>query len=120
MSPHLQTILSELRERLEAHYGERLERLVLFGSHARGDAEPDSNIDVLVVLKGEVNPYDEMVHVRDIADDISLRTDTVIACAFVSSDRYQREESPLLMNVRKEGVGLRLSSEARSGAEPAA
>ncbi|MBL0062906.1 MAG: nucleotidyltransferase domain-containing protein [bacterium] len=56
MNPKLKPILDELREALAAHYGERLSKLVLFGSQARGDAEEDSDIDVLVVLKGEVNP----------------------------------------------------------------
>jgi predicted nucleotidyltransferase len=39
MTENLKTILAKLRQRLEALYGERLVRLVLFGSQARGDAE---------------------------------------------------------------------------------
>jgi predicted nucleotidyltransferase len=52
MNPKIKPILDELREALAAHYGERLAKLVLFGSQARGDAEADSDIDVLVVLRG--------------------------------------------------------------------
>jgi len=44
-------VLDELKERLSAAYGERLHAVVLFGSEARGDARPDSDIDVLVVLE---------------------------------------------------------------------
>lgn len=54
MNDRLQTILAELRRRLQALYGPRLVRLVLFVSQARGDAEPGSDIDVLVVLHGAV------------------------------------------------------------------
>ena len=60
MLPKIQTLLTELRRRFEALYGERLVRMVLFGSQARGDAEPGSDIDVLVVLRGLVSPCEEI------------------------------------------------------------
>jgi uncharacterized protein len=66
MSEKLATILAELRRHLEALYGPRLVHLVLYGSQARGDAEPSSDIDVLVVLQGPVdsgeNPPSYPVH----------------------------------------------------------
>ena len=49
MDNKVTAILSELRRRFEVLYGERLVRMVLFGSQARGDAQPESDIDVLVV-----------------------------------------------------------------------
>ena len=52
----LHTILAELRGRFEVLYGSRLLHLVLYGSQARDDATPDSDIDVLVVLQGPVQP----------------------------------------------------------------
>jgi len=69
MSDRLRVILGELHRRFEALYGERLVRMVLFGSQARGDAEPGSDIDVLVVLKGTVSPGEEIARtVEDVAD----------------------------------------------------
>jgi predicted nucleotidyltransferase len=50
MNAPLDMVLREYRARLEQIYGPRLVRLVLFGSRARGDAEPDSDIDVMIVL----------------------------------------------------------------------
>jgi len=50
----LDTILREFRQGLEDIYGARLVRVVLFGSQARDEAEPDSDIDVMVVLRGPV------------------------------------------------------------------
>jgi predicted nucleotidyltransferase len=43
---------TRFRAALDKVYGERIERVVLFGSRARGDARPDSDYDVLVFLKG--------------------------------------------------------------------
>ena len=106
MTKELRDILAELRHRLEGMYGERLERLVLFGSQARDDAEPGSDIDVLVVLRGAVQAGREISRTSHIVAGLSLEYDVVISCVFVSADRYEGEQSPLLMNVRREGVPI--------------
>ena len=106
MTSQLQTILSELKVRLTELYGERLEKLVLFGSQARGDAEPDSDIDVLVVLKGEVNASRENDQTLDLRVDWNLTHGTLIQFVYVSNERYAGEKSPLMINVRREGVPL--------------
>ena len=104
MSERLQSLLAELRRRLEALYGPRLVRLMLFGSQARGDAEQGSDIDVLVVLEGPVRPGEEIARTGEITAGISLENDIVISCTFISADRFEHEESPLMINVRREGV----------------
>lgn len=101
---HLNTILGEIRERLEELYGERLCRLMLYGSQARGDAEAGSDVDVLVVLAGEVNPSAEIAKASEITASLSLQYDIVISCVYMSEARFQRERSPLLLNVRREGM----------------
>jgi predicted nucleotidyltransferase len=100
----LRSLLSELRSRFEALYGPRLVRLMLFGSQARGDAEPGSDIDVLVVLEGPVRPGKEIARTGEIAAGMSLENNVVISCTFISADQFEREESPLMINVRREGV----------------
>ena len=101
---HLQDILQVLRLRLEGLYGTRLVRLVLYGSCARGEPTDGSDIDVLVVLKGPVAPAEEIARVGHITSALSLEADVVLSCHFVSGDRFATEQSPLLMNVRREGV----------------
>ncbi len=54
-----QAILTDLRNRLTELYGPRIDRLLLFGSQARGDAVDGSDVDVLVVLHGDVLPEEE-------------------------------------------------------------
>jgi predicted nucleotidyltransferase len=104
MKKNLSIILTELRRRFEVLYGTRLVYLILFGSQARGDAELGSDIDVLVVLNGLVNPGEEIERTGGITAELSLQHDVVISCVFVSIERYNYEYSPLLLNVHREGI----------------
>lgn len=97
-------VLSNLEGELHALYGPQLVRLVLFGSQARGDADEGSDIDVLVVLSGPVDAWEEIERTGRIVSDLSLEHAVVISCVFVAAERYASEESPLLPNVRREGV----------------
>jgi len=106
MNSNLPPILSELKQRLTEHYGDRLERLVLFGSHARGDAEPDSDIDVLVVLNDLDESREERERREDMTYDLSLKYNVGIQLARMSSERFHNRNSPLLINVRREGAEI--------------
>jgi len=122
MNPALQPILQQLKQDLTVLYGDRLSHLTLFGSQARGDSEPESDIDVLVVLRsrtvsegesasnGEaespVNPGEEIKRTGKIVADLSLHHDVVISCLFMDETQYQTRNNALLRNIRQEGVLL--------------
>src|ERR1035438_1756888 len=100
----LDEILREFRDGLEQIYGSRLVRVVLFGSQARDEAEPDSDIDVMLVLQGAVDPHREIQRLSSFASGLSLKHDVVISCVYLSEDEFRSEQSPLMLNVRREGV----------------
>lgn len=106
MNEKLKAILTELRSCFELLYGEQLLQIVLYGSQARGDAEPGSDIDVLVILKGSVNPGDEIERTGETVAGLSLQYDEVISCLFMDEDRFMHRNGPLLRNIRKEGIVL--------------
>jgi uncharacterized protein len=106
MTSKVRRVLAELHARLREIYGERLVKLVLFGSQARGDARPNSDIDVMVVLKGEVDVETERRRVLPITAELSLEYNVVILCVYVSERRFDQEQSPLLRNARAEGVAV--------------
>jgi len=99
-------VLAELPARLKELYGDRLVRLVLFGSQARGDAGSDSDIDVMVILNMAVTREVED-YVNDSAWEVGLAHGVVVVPITVS--RYDWEEgllssSLLAIAVRQEGV----------------
>ncbi len=104
MTEKVRTVIAEARPLLEREYGDRLSKVVLFGSHARGDADVESDIDLLVVLEGDVDASAEVSRLSASLAALSLRHDTVVSCAFVSRSRYLGEQSPFLLNVRREGI----------------
>jgi predicted nucleotidyltransferase len=106
MTAEVLATVAELRERLVGIYGNRLSKLIIYGSHARGEAQAGSDIDVLVVLDGPVDPGDEIRRTSPVTAEISLRRDVVLSCVFLSDARYSRERSPFLLNVRREGLAV--------------
>ena len=106
MNPKVQAIMDKLRSRFEMVYGPRLERIILYGSHARGEAEPGSDIDVLVVLKGPVNSGEEISRTGAIITEFSLGHGEVISCVFMDADQFMHRNGPLLRNVRREGIAV--------------
>lgn len=104
MTEGLTDVLAELHHSLAALYDERLVDMRLFGSHARDEAEAESDIDVLVILKGPVDPAEEIARTGELVARLSLAYDAVLSCVFMAEDRYQDERSPFLLNVHRESV----------------
>jgi predicted nucleotidyltransferase len=104
MSADVESILQALKERLETLYGSRLRRLVLFGSHARGEAGAESDIDILMILDEVCDFWKEFERIEEITGTLSLEHDTVLS-VFPMSERDDREgRTPFLLNVRREGI----------------
>lgn len=100
------TALSEVKKVLAEIYGERLRGLYLYGSYARGDFSEDSDVDLVIALEGEVNPYEEIAKFSGLVSDICLKHNVLIATYPVSEDWLRQRQSPLMENVRREGVLL--------------
>ena len=98
-------ILSEFRAILDAMYGARLDRVVLFGSRARGDFRPDSDFDIAVFLSDYPDRWVEADRLADAATQVMGKTGAFIHAMPYRAAQYA-ERSPLMHEIRGEGLEL--------------
>lgn len=104
--PKLSEILQKLRTYFDNLYSDHLVSLILFGSQARDDAQLDSDIDILVVLKGEVDSWTEIKRTGEFVGNLCLEYGVVICNIFVSAEQFQTQQSAFLRTVNQEGIRL--------------
>ena len=99
--------LAEYVGRLKAAASRRVQNIVLFGSKARGDAEPDSDLDVLVIVECYGNQIDRLV--TRTASRVSLEYDALINTHIVTAARWaemRQWAATLWREVQRDGVPL--------------
>ena len=98
-------VLDRFRTAVTALYGDRLDRVVLFGSRARGDFQPDSDYDVAVFVRQLDGYWDEVRRLADVTTDILLDTGAVISAKPFSAESYN-DTLPLMGEIRRDGLEL--------------
>lgn len=98
-------ILTRFRAALGEIYGQRLDRVVLFGSRARGDEREDSDYDVAVFLKSLPDRWAELDRLAKLRVSFIDDTGAFFDAKPYAATAYQ-ERSPLMHEIRKEGLDL--------------
>jgi hypothetical protein len=106
ISPAIQETLQHASDALRQVYGPRLERVILFGSHARGDARPDSDIDLLVVLEGPVDVMAEARRTSGLTLRMAAERGAALSFVHLSSDEFADQRRPLVRSIRDEGIAV--------------
>ncbi len=105
MATIVDPILSRFRAALDEVYGERIERVVLYGSRARGDARPDSDYDVAVFLKDLDGFGKEAGTIAGIGADILIDTGAVINALPLQAGSYH-DRTGFMQELRHDGLDL--------------
>jgi predicted nucleotidyltransferase len=96
-------ILKRFKAALDEIYGDQIERVVLFGSRARGDARDDSDYDVAVFLKSLPDHRKEIRRLADLRVDFLDDTG-----AFFDTKPYPMssygDRTPLMHEIRRDGL----------------
>ncbi|WP_457652486.1 nucleotidyltransferase domain-containing protein [Rhodocaloribacter sp.] len=106
MKPTLRAALDEARQALVALYGDRLVHVILYGSQARGDAREASDVDVLVVIRGPLEPVRELKRLAPLRLRLLSRYGEDLSIQPFEEAVYEDPDHPLMQAVRAEGVAL--------------
>lgn len=104
MNTEEQQLLHICKERLAAHYGPRLKKLILYGSVARGTPEPESDLDLLVVLGEPFDFFVELETLVNLLDDLQFESARHLSARPASAREFEAGHIQLYRNVKLEGV----------------
>jgi len=100
------SVAEKCKQTLAAHYGDRLAGLVLFGSVARGEADRESDVDLLVLLAQPLDYFRELRTITDVLYPVQLETDCLISAKPAPEDAFEEGALQLYRNAKREGVRL--------------
>ena len=92
------------RNRLQDIYGPRLRAVYLYGSAARDQITPNSDIDIAVILDKIPNHFEEHKRTSKLGSDISLENDTVVLFYFAEERDLQNDRFAIHRAIKKEGI----------------
>jgi predicted nucleotidyltransferase len=97
-------IAAKAREGLEKIYAKRLRGVYLYGSAARGQLTPDSDIDIAIILDEITDRFAEHERTGDLGSQISLEYNTLVSFLFVSEADYQKGRFAIHRRIKEEGI----------------
>ncbi|MCK4659233.1 MAG: nucleotidyltransferase domain-containing protein [Phycisphaerae bacterium] len=105
-SMDIEVLLKESKTRLAAAFGTRLRGAMVYGSQPRGEAEADSDIDLMVLLEGPVAFGCDLETIIHALYPLQLEIDRQIDAWPADVKAYEAQEFAIYRNVRREGVAL--------------
>jgi len=99
-------LISRIRDKLAELYGSRLKGVVLYGSEARGEAQEDSDIDLLVLLEPPIKLGEEIRTIVHALYPLQLEVIRPIHAMPTDAKAYEAGEIALYRNVKQEGISV--------------
>lgn len=98
--------VNECRRILRRHYGDRLAGVLLYGSMATGRYDPESDVDLLVLLSGELDYFEELRTIIRLLQPLQLETDRLISARPAAAKEVEQGALHLYRNALEEGIRL--------------
>lgn len=105
MTAEEQGVVARVKAELERLYGERLQRVILFGSRARGDAREDSDYDLAVLLHDYHGEWSEHERLVDLGLDVGEELGAWVSLWPLGPEDMARPTLPM-ENLRRDGVSV--------------
>jgi len=101
---HIRDVVLKLETGLKDFYGDRFRGLLIYGSYARGEQWEGSDVDLLLLLQGPVNPAREILASEAVVYPLSLDSGLLLAVMPADYDAYQRGEGIFFSTIREDAV----------------
>lgn len=105
----LQIVLNAVRDASKQLYGDKLNKIILFGSYARGDNTEESDIDIMIILNCDVEDVKKLRSLTaEMASDISLEQDVFLSVFLRDRQHFEKNLDflPFYQNIAREGISV--------------
>lgn len=99
----INSIVEEIKKYLVTIYSDKIKQVIIYGSFARNEATKESDIDVLVVISDELDPFNVRESLSDFLFEILLEKVELISLIAIPESIFKTYNSPFLLNVKEEG-----------------
>jgi predicted nucleotidyltransferase len=100
-------VLKELKHGVESQLGDRLVKMVVFGSRARGDFDAESDADIAIIVHGLSR--EQKYRILDTVAEIEMKFITPLSVIVFSEndfDQLRKRERRIALDIEKEGIPL--------------
>lgn len=105
----LNQILQIMADAYRSVYGKDVDRIILYGSYARGDNSADSDVDIVAIVHGDREYLQEKLkEIWDTSAELELEYETIISPTVIPYEEYKRYQNdiPYYCNIEQEGVEI--------------
>lgn len=105
----LDRIVKRIVEIYKSVYGEKLVKVILYGSYARGDFNSESDVDIAAIVQGNREQLQQQLkQVWNQTADLELEYETILSATVIPYEEFQkyREDLPYYRNIVSEGVEI--------------
>jgi uncharacterized protein len=107
MEAKIQQLAQEFKTELQKLYGNRFDKLILYGSYARGDFHEDSDVDFLIILNDEiVKSGTEVRNIGKISSNLSLKYNFTLQSLPTSNKLFTQGNTAFYRNIHSDGILL--------------
>lgn len=99
-------ILFEVKNLLEMEYGDKIKKIIVYGSYARGEATDDSDLDIAIVTDDNVSASEIEGALDDLLFRILLEKGELVSVMAISEGVFNTYNSPFLLNVKEQGAAV--------------
>ena len=100
--------LSKVKKSVKAVFGDKLKKIILYGSYARGDNRDNSDIDLLILIEKDKITLSDEKRIKYPLFDIEFDTGQIISPLLFTKNEWENKHkiTPFYENVNKEGIEL--------------